>query len=188
MAVGLLHLLQVLALARSCSRQYYCKSHHEGQLPSARMCLVAFSICPISQPNHTFLRTHETQCIACQFFVNTSMGSASTLLMLRTIVFWNRAPLATASLIVASLGQWGFLLHDISTVRSSWNDVVRACAVDAVHPKFIKLNYLYSELSARSSSFFRVRQFDLLTINIDYSNVVRLDRPGAYNDRTNEVS
>jgi len=86
----------------------------------------------------------QVLCTLCQFFVNTSMGSASTLLMLRTIAVWNRAPIVTASLVVASVGQWGLLLHGISTVLSSWSDAIRACAINAVHPKFIKLNYLYT--------------------------------------------
>jgi len=64
--------------------------------------------------------------------------------MFRTIAVWNRAPFVTSSLIVASLGQWGLLLHGITTVRSSWSDAIRACAINAAPPKFIKLNYLYT--------------------------------------------
>jgi len=110
--------------------------------------------------------------------------------MLRTIAVWNRAPFVTSSLVVVSLGQWGLLLHSITTVRSSWSDAIRTCAVNAVPPKFIKLNYLYSELSARSYGFFScwVRRFNLRTIYIDYSNVVRLDRPSAHNICPCEVS
>jgi hypothetical protein len=73
--------------------------------------------------------------------------------MLRTIAVWNRAPLVTAPLVVASLGQWGILFHGIATVRSSWSDVAGACVVDEVPPVFIELIYLYSEYSACFSPF-----------------------------------
>jgi hypothetical protein len=88
-----------------------------------------------------------------QLGIGTAVGSASTLLMLRTIAIWNRAPLVTAPLVVASLGQWGMLFHGSLTVRSSWSDVFGACVVDAVLPRAIEWGYLYSESSTRNFSY-----------------------------------
>ena len=72
--------------------------------------------------------------------------------MLRTIAIWNRAPLVTAPLVIASLGQWGMLLRGSVTVRSHWSDPFGACVVDAVFPRVIEGGYLYSELSTRNFS------------------------------------
>ena len=72
--------------------------------------------------------------------------------MLRTIAIWNRAPFVTAPLIVASLGQWGMLLHSSTTVRSRWSDPFGACVVDAVFPRILEWGYLYSESSTRKFS------------------------------------
>jgi len=90
---------------------------------------------------------NKTQYTFNQVTGYTTLGSASTLLMLRTIAVWHRAPLVTASLAVASLGQWGILLHGIVTVRSR-SDVSKTCLVDYASPVFVKLIYLYSESSA----------------------------------------
>jgi len=73
------------------------------------------------------------------------MGSASTLLMLRTIAIWNRAPLVTVPLVVASLGQWSLLFHGIVTIRSSWSDLARTCVVVDARHLFMVSVYLYSE-------------------------------------------
>ena len=73
------------------------------------------------------------------------MGSASTLLMLRTIAIWNRAPLVTVPLVVASLGQWGLLFHGIVTVRSSWSDLAKTCVIVDVRHVFLESVFLYSE-------------------------------------------
>lgn len=68
--------------------------------------------------------------------------------MLRTLAVWKRAPFVTVPLIVISLGQWSLLFHGIVTIRSRWSDVASACVVDAVHPLFTEVIYLYSEESA----------------------------------------
>ena len=88
---------------------------------------------------------HKTQYTFNQVTGYTTLGSASTLLMLRTIAVWHRHPLVTAPLVVASLGQWGILLHGIVTIRGNWSDVFKTCLVDYASPVFMKLIYLYSE-------------------------------------------
>ena len=82
-----------------------------------------------------------------QFTAHIAIGSASTLLLLRTIAVWNRTPLVTAPLIVASLGQWCVLLIAIVTTRSSSSDIANAYVVEEVPPVFFELIYLYSEYS-----------------------------------------
>jgi len=91
---------------------------------------------------------YEIQYVFNQFAGNTAIGSTSTLLMLRTIAVWNRAHRVTAPLVVASLGQWGLLIHGIATVRSSWSDVSKECVINGALPVAVGLIYLYSELPA----------------------------------------
>jgi len=92
--------------------------------------------------------TTKVNCQALYVFIQftgfTTIGSASTLLMLRTIAVWNRVPLVTVPLVLASMGQWGLLLHGIVIVRSSWSDVARACVVNAAQPVFMEAIYLYT--------------------------------------------
>ncbi|KAF8302623.1 hypothetical protein DL93DRAFT_2102570 [Clavulina sp. PMI_390] len=92
--------------------------------------------------------TTEVNCQALyafnQFAGNTTIGAASTLLMLRTIAVWNRRYFITVPLVILSLGQWGILFHGIATLRSSWNAVESACVVDAVPPVYVELMYLYT--------------------------------------------
>jgi len=73
-----------------------------------------------------------------------AIGSASTMLMIRTIAIWNRAPLVTAPLVIASLGQWGVLLRGSTTVRSSWSDTLGACVISNVLPRATEWTYLYT--------------------------------------------
>ena len=75
--------------------------------------------------------------------------------MLRTIAVWNRAPLVTIPLVLASLGQWTVLFYAIATIRSDWSDTANACIVEKVPPIYIELIYLYSE---QSFPFCRVSQ------------------------------
>jgi len=81
------------------------------------------------------------------------MGSASTLLMLRTIAVWNRSPRIVIPLILASMGQWGLLIHGIVTIRSQWSDVERTCLVKTVSPKYMEAIFMYCKLSPQSSLF-----------------------------------
>jgi hypothetical protein len=110
--------------------------------------LLRSSVYSISKQNHVFLWMH-VQYTTSLFVINPSVGSASTLLMLRTMAVWDRTPLVKASLVAASLGQWGVLFHGIAIVRSTWSDVIKACVVDVVPSQYIQLNYLYSESSSR---------------------------------------
>ena len=89
----------------------------------------------------------ETQYTFDQFGGYTTIGSASTLLMLRTIAVWNRNPLVMVPLVIASLGQWGILFHGIATIRGSWNYGLNMCVIDSASPTLIELIYVYSKSS-----------------------------------------
>jgi len=81
----------------------------------------------------------------CHFMVGTSVASASTLLMIRTIAVWNRSPFIMIPLVVASLGQWVVLLHSIIYMRSSWSDAHKTCVVVAASHVFLGVDFLYSK-------------------------------------------
>lgn len=79
-----------------------------------------------------------------QFGGNTSIGAASTLLMLRTIAVWNKKLYIVIPLALISAGQWGILLHGVTTVKATWSPVLQACSVDAVDGFFLNLVYLWT--------------------------------------------
>lgn len=81
-----------------------------------------------------------------QFGGNTSIGAASTLLMLRTIAVWNKKLYIVIPLVILSLGQWGILLHGVTTVKAHWEPTTQSCSVDAVEGLFLNLVYLWSTL------------------------------------------
>ena len=103
--------------------------------------------------------------------INTAGGSASTLLMLRTIAVWNRAPFVTAPLIMASLGLWGLLLYDIATMRGSWSDVFDVCLSESgISSLTGSIIFMYGESSVLL--FHCAAQNDMPNINVEYSDVV----------------
>lgn len=82
-----------------------------------------------------------------QFAGNAAIGSASTLLMLRTIAIWNRSLWVTIPLGLLSAGHWGILLHGMTTVKSRFDSVARACGLDSTgdgNNLFLNLLYLYT--------------------------------------------
>ena len=74
--------------------------------------------------------------------------------MLRTIAVWNRAPFVTVPLVAASLGQWGILCYNMTSLRGGWSDSAGRCLVDAVPPLQVELMYLCSESSPQFCAFF----------------------------------
>ena len=106
-----------------------------------------------------------------QCMLGIAVGSASTLLMLRTIAVWNRAPLVTVPLVVASLGHWAVLLRGVGAVRSSWDVVTGACTVNAVRPVFLDLLYIYSESKELSQNFL-FPLHEIFGTNDEYSDVI----------------
>jgi len=70
-----------------------------------------------SRDSRAYFFTSQALYSFAQFAGNSAIGSASTLLMLRTIAIWNRNLFVTIPLVVLSCGQWGILFH--GTERSS---------------------------------------------------------------------
>lgn len=76
---------------------------HANKLPGSRTratCAI-HALTSISQALYSF----------AQFAGNSAIGSASTLLMLRTVAIWNRNLFVTVPLVILSLGQWAILFH-----------------------------------------------------------------------------
>lgn len=115
-----------------------------------------------------------------QFAGNGAIGSASTLLMLRTIAIWNRNLFVTIPLVILSLGQWAILFHGtyalvlpstiypssspslfkpgMTTVRSAFYPDAHTCILTSTgdtNNLFLNLLYLYSEHASRNSSWSR---------------------------------
>jgi hypothetical protein len=77
-----------------------------------------------------------------------TVGSASTLLMLRTIAVWNLSRFVVIPLVIGIIGHWAVLFLAMTAIQSHWSDANRACMVNAVHPVFLDMYYLYSEFPA----------------------------------------
>ncbi|KAG8888639.1 hypothetical protein FRB98_007200 [Tulasnella sp. 332] len=92
--------------------------------------------------------TTELNCEALyvynQLFGNIAIGTASTLLMIRTIAVWSRNRMIMYPLILFSLGQWAILLHSVVTVSATWSDVVMACSIKPSPTINLKILYLYT--------------------------------------------
>lgn len=79
-----------------------------------------------------------------QFGGNTSIGAASSLLMLRTVAVWNKKLYIIIPLALISAGQWGILLHGVTTVKAKYNPATKACDVQAVDQIWLNLVYLWT--------------------------------------------
>jgi len=92
--------------------------------------------------------TSEVNCQALytfnQFAGNTAIGTASTLLMFRTIAIWSKNIYIVVPLCILSMGQWGILLHGIVTVNSTWNEAAMTCMVNSAQPAWINAIYVYT--------------------------------------------
>lgn len=79
-----------------------------------------------------------------QYGGNTSIGAASTLLMLRAVAVWNKKLYIIIPLGIISAGQWGILLHGVTTVKASWDPTSGTCVVAQVEGLFLNLVYLWT--------------------------------------------
>lgn len=118
-----------------------------------------FALCRLAEFTNpsSFTRTissNDTGFVNCQslylfnqFMGNFAIGSASTLLMLRTIAIYSKNLYVVVPLVVLSLAQWGILLHGISTVQATWVDLPTgggSCVVTGAPQVFLQLLYIYS--------------------------------------------
>jgi hypothetical protein len=71
--------------------------------------------------------------------------------MLRTIAVWNKRLVVVIPLALISLGQWGILLHGVTTVKAFY-DPVAGCQVIGVDGFFLNLVYLWSKSPPSSTT------------------------------------
>jgi len=79
-----------------------------------------------------------------QWAGQTSIGAASTLLMLRTVALFPKNWFIIVPLLLISGVQWAILFHGISTVRARYDPVANGCIVEQVLPVWLDVVYLYT--------------------------------------------
>ncbi|KAG8957783.1 hypothetical protein FRC03_009816 [Tulasnella sp. 419] len=75
---------------------------------------------------------------------NITIGSASTLLMLRTIAIWSRKLYIVIPLGLLALGQWAILFYGVFTIRARWSDEAQACVIFGTYALALNLIYIYT--------------------------------------------
>ncbi|KIJ70306.1 hypothetical protein HYDPIDRAFT_121965 [Hydnomerulius pinastri MD-312] len=75
---------------------------------------------------------------------NTTIASASTSLMIRTIALWEWKKWVILVIGALSLGQWGILIRGMTIVKAVWNDTTGSCAVNYTNHFLLNLNYFYT--------------------------------------------
>ncbi|KAG8218403.1 hypothetical protein J3R82DRAFT_4028 [Butyriboletus roseoflavus] len=75
---------------------------------------------------------------------NTTIASASTSLMIRTIALWEWRKWVTITIGILSLGQWGILIRGMNIVDAIWDDSSNACIVNNTNHLLLNLNYFYT--------------------------------------------
>ena len=80
-----------------------------------------------------------------QFFGSAAIGTASTLLMLRTVAIWNKNWFVTIPLAVIAIGHWCILMYSVTSVRAVFIPEAKTCVVVATgnQHKNLTLNLLY---------------------------------------------
>ncbi|KAG8829906.1 hypothetical protein FRC18_008887 [Serendipita sp. 400] len=80
-----------------------------------------------------------------QFFGSAAIGTASTLLMLRTIAIWNKNLAVTIPLVLIALGHWSILMYSVTSVRSVYVAEAKTCVVLSTgnQHKNLTLNLVY---------------------------------------------
>ncbi|KAF8138211.1 hypothetical protein EV363DRAFT_1154043 [Boletus edulis] len=72
---------------------------------------------------------------------NTTIASASTSLMIRTLALWEWQRWVTITICILSLGQWGILIRGMNIVHAVWDESANACVVDHTNHLLLNLNY-----------------------------------------------
>lgn len=75
----------------------------------------------------------------------TIVGAILIVVSIRTIAVWNKNLFVVVPLVIISLGQWGILLHGITTVSATYVPETNSCNVAQVEGLFLNLVYLWSE-------------------------------------------
>lgn len=96
--------------------------------------------------------TSEIDCQALytfnQFFGSAAIGTASTLLMFRTIAIWNKNLFVTIPLILVAVGHWAVLMYSVTSVKAVFLPAAKACVLISTgtqnHNLTLNLLYLYT--------------------------------------------
>jgi hypothetical protein len=83
-----------------------------------------------------------------QFFGSAAIGTASTLLMFRTIAIWNKNLFVTIPLILVAVGHWAVLMYSVTSVKATFLPEAKACVLLSTgtqnHNLTLNLLYLYT--------------------------------------------
>lgn len=83
-----------------------------------------------------------------QFFGSSAIGTASTLLMFRTIAIWNKNLFVTIPLVLIALGHWSILMYSVTSVKSVFLPAAKTCVLLSTgaqnHNLALNLVYLYT--------------------------------------------
>jgi hypothetical protein len=96
--------------------------------------------------------TTEVDCQALytfnQFFGSAAIGTASTLLMFRTIAIWNKNLFVTIPLVIIAVGHWAVLMYSVTAVKSVFVAEAKTCVLLSTgtqnHNLTLNLLYLYT--------------------------------------------
>ncbi|KAF9513668.1 hypothetical protein BS47DRAFT_943436 [Hydnum rufescens UP504] len=92
--------------------------------------------------------TEVIDCEAIYRFNNLALGctlgTASLLLMMRSLVVWAYDKRIMIPLLVLCLGHWGIIFRDIVGTHSSWNTMAGTCAVDATFRYWMAIEFIYT--------------------------------------------
>lgn len=83
-----------------------------------------------------------------QFFGSSAIGTASTLLMFRTIAIWNKNLFVTIPLVIVAVGHWAVLMYSVTAVKAEFLPAAKACVLLSTgtqnHNLTLNLLYLYT--------------------------------------------
>ncbi|KAA1466162.1 hypothetical protein DENSPDRAFT_876291 [Dentipellis sp. KUC8613] len=99
-----------------------------------------------------------------------SIITASTVLMIRTIVMWERNMTISAILGVIGLAHWVVLWRAMFIIQVEWEPTAAACVVISTSPVYLRATYFYTMV------------FDLLIMILAAARVFK--RTGIFNIRT----
>jgi hypothetical protein len=83
-----------------------------------------------------------------QFFGSAAIGTASTLLMFRTIAIWNKNLFVAIPLVIVAIGHWAVLMYSVTAVKSVFVPEAKTCVLISTgaqnHNLTLNLLYLYT--------------------------------------------
>ncbi|KAF9512156.1 hypothetical protein BS47DRAFT_1318435 [Hydnum rufescens UP504] len=93
----------------------------------------------------------ETNMIDCEALyrfnnlaLGCTLGTASLLLMMRSLVVWAFDKRVMIPLLILSLAHWGIIFRDILGTHASWNVDAGTCAVDAMFHYWMAIEFIFT--------------------------------------------